>query len=87
MDERLRFIARLLEGEPMAAVCREFNISRVTGYKIFNRHKRNADLMRCMIEAVVPTVRRTGCRIRSNAAFSVSRTNIRPGAPRRSATS
>ena len=39
MDERLRFIARLLEGEPMAAVCREFNISRVTGYKIFNRHK------------------------------------------------
>ena len=39
MDERLRFIARLLEGEKMAAVCREFGISRVTGYKIFNRDK------------------------------------------------
>jgi len=39
MDERLRFIARLLEGEKMAALCREFGISRVTGYKIFNRYK------------------------------------------------
>ncbi len=39
MDERLRFIARLLEGEKMAGLCREFGISRVTGYKIFNRYK------------------------------------------------
>lgn len=39
MDERLRFVARLLEGENMAAVCREFGISRKTGYKIFNRYK------------------------------------------------
>jgi putative transposase len=39
MDERLRFIARLLEGEKMAPLCREFGISRVTGYKIFNRYK------------------------------------------------
>ncbi len=39
MDERLKFIARLLEGEKMARVCREFGISRVTGYKIFNRYK------------------------------------------------
>ena len=39
MDERLRFIARLLEGENMSSVCREFGISRVTGYKIFNRYK------------------------------------------------
>ena len=39
MDERLRFIARLLEGEQMAALCREFGISRVTGYKIYNRYK------------------------------------------------
>jgi hypothetical protein len=28
MDERLRFTARLLEGEKMAPVCREFGISR-----------------------------------------------------------
>ena len=39
MEERLRFIARLLDGEPMAAVCREFGISRKTGYKIYNRYK------------------------------------------------
>lgn len=39
MDERLRFIARLLEGEKMAPLCREFGISRVTGYKLFNRYK------------------------------------------------
>jgi putative transposase len=39
MDERLRLVARLLEGEKMATVCREFGISRVTGYKIFNRYK------------------------------------------------
>ena len=39
MDERLRFVARLLEGEKMTTVCREFGISRVTGYKIFNRYK------------------------------------------------
>jgi putative transposase len=39
MDERLRFVARLLEGEKMAPLCRKFGISRVTGYKIFNRYK------------------------------------------------
>ncbi len=39
MDERLKFIARRLEGEKMAALCREFGISRVTGYKVFNRYK------------------------------------------------
>ena len=39
MDERLRFVARLLEGEKMAVLCREFDISRKTGYKIFSRYK------------------------------------------------
>ena len=39
MDERLRFVARLLDGEKMAVVCREFDISRKTGYKIFQRYK------------------------------------------------
>ncbi|MGE0232918.1 MAG: IS481 family transposase [Flavobacteriaceae bacterium] len=39
MDERLKFVARLLEGEKMAPLCREFGISRVTGHKIFNRYK------------------------------------------------
>lgn len=39
MDERIKFIARLLDGEKMSALCREFGISRPTGYKIFNRYK------------------------------------------------
>jgi transposase InsO family protein len=39
MEERLRFVARLLEGEPMSQMCREFGISRKTGYKIFERYK------------------------------------------------
>jgi len=39
MEERLRFVARLLEGEGMSELCREFGISRKTGYKIFNRYK------------------------------------------------
>jgi leucine-zipper of insertion element IS481 len=39
VDERLRFVARLLEGEKMAVLCREFDISRKTGYKIFARYK------------------------------------------------
>jgi putative transposase len=39
MDERLRFVARLLDGEKMATLCREFDVSRKTGYKIFQRYK------------------------------------------------
>jgi putative transposase len=39
MDERLRFVARLLEGEKMAPLCAEFGISRKTGYKIYDRYR------------------------------------------------
>jgi transposase len=39
MEEHLRFVARLLDGEAMSEVCREFGISRKTGYKIFDRYK------------------------------------------------
>ena len=39
MDERLRFVGRLLDGEDMSSICREFGISRKTGYKIWNRYK------------------------------------------------
>src|SRR5499427_7823029 len=41
MEERLRFIARLLDGEAMTDVCRDFGISRKTGYKIFDRYKQH----------------------------------------------
>jgi transposase len=39
MEERLRFVARLMESQKMAVLCREFDISRKTGYKIFSRYK------------------------------------------------
>ena len=39
MEERLRFIARLLEGEAMTDVCLAFGISRKTGYKILARYR------------------------------------------------
>lgn len=32
MDERLKFVARVLDGEKMAVLCRDFGISRKTGY-------------------------------------------------------
>ena len=39
MEERLKFVARRLAGEPMAELCREYGISRKTGYKIFDRYQ------------------------------------------------
>ena len=39
MDERMRFVIRLKDGESMACLCREFGISRKTGYKIFERYE------------------------------------------------
>jgi transposase len=39
MEGRLRLVARLLDGEGMSAVCREFGISRKTGYKLFERYR------------------------------------------------
>jgi putative transposase len=39
VDDRLRFVARLLDGEKMAPLCQEFGISRKTGYKIYDRYK------------------------------------------------
>ncbi len=39
VDERLRFIARLLDGERMTALCEEFGISRKTGDKIYRRDR------------------------------------------------
>jgi hypothetical protein len=40
LDRRLRFVARLLDGEAMTDVCRNFGTSRKTGYKIHERYKK-----------------------------------------------
>lgn len=52
MEERMRFMVRLLEGEEMSYLCREFGISRKTGYKIFDRYKE------CGLEALTDRPRR-----------------------------
>ena len=39
MDERVRFVARLLDGQKMAVLCEEFGLSRKTGYKIYQRYE------------------------------------------------
>jgi len=39
MDERIRFVIRQKDGESMASLCREFGISRKTGYKILERYE------------------------------------------------
>lgn len=39
MEERLCFVARLLDGEGMSRACREFGISRKTDYKIWDRYR------------------------------------------------
>jgi transposase InsO family protein len=52
MDERMRFVIRRKEGESMASLCREFGISRKTGYKIFERYEE------CGLEGLTDRARR-----------------------------
>ena len=83
MDERLRFVSRLLEGEQMATMCREFGISRKTGYKIFQRCKesglealshRNHDLtgMPEQVELAIVDLKKDGAPARSTRSFYIS---------------
>jgi len=39
VNERMHFVLRLEDGERMAELCREYEISRKTGYKIWARYK------------------------------------------------
>ena len=55
MEERLRLVARLLDGKGMSEVCRSFGISRKTGYKIYNRYKQHG------LEALSDRSRRPVC--------------------------
>lgn len=52
MDERMRFVVRHKEGESMAQLCREFGISRKTGYKILERYEE------CGVEGLTDRTRR-----------------------------
>lgn len=39
VNERMRFVLRLENGERMTELCREFGISRKTGYKLWDRYR------------------------------------------------
>jgi len=52
MDERMRFVIRLKDGESMASLCREFGVSRKTGYKILERYEE------CGVEGLTDRARR-----------------------------
>ena len=39
VNERMKFVLRAEEGEAMTALCREFGISRTTGYKYLERYR------------------------------------------------
>ncbi len=52
MDERMRFVIRHKDGESMASLCREFGISRKTGYKILERYQQ------CGVEGLCDRTRR-----------------------------
>jgi transposase InsO family protein len=52
MDERIRFVIRLKDGESMASLCREFGISRKTGYKVLERYRE------CGLEGLTDRARR-----------------------------
>jgi transposase InsO family protein len=54
MDERIRFVIRLKDGESMAGLCREFGISRKTGYKLLERYEA------CGMEGLSDRSRRPG---------------------------
>ena len=47
MDEKMKFIARLVDGEKMTRLCAEFNISRKTGHKLWNRYQEEGPLGLC----------------------------------------
>ena len=82
VDERLTFVARLLEGEKMAVLCREFDISRKTGYKIFSRYKD------CGLEGLTDRSRRPyrqGCQLPfqiENLILQLKREHPSWGAPK-----
>src|SRR6201993_1223829 len=73
VEERMRFVLRLKDGESMSSLCRQFGISRVTGYKVYERYKecglegltdrartpyRYANKLPAQLEAMIVTLRR-----------------------------
>jgi hypothetical protein len=83
MDERIRFAIRLKDGESMAALCREFQISRKTGPKIFERYE-DADWRGSRIVPGAPSDMQTSCPSSSKRPSSPPSARNPTGAPARS---
>src|SRR5215475_14634852 len=90
MEERLRFVGRLLDGESMSDVCREFGISRKTGYKIYSRYRehglvaltdrsrrpvRYANQLPQQVESLIVNLKRDKPHALPRVGFDTSRTN------------
>ena len=60
MDERMRFVIRHKDGETMASLCREFGISRKTGYKILERYEQCEDIAVTLVEHALVQVATAG---------------------------
>jgi Helix-turn-helix domain len=69
MEERMRFVIRLKDGERMGGLCREFRISRKTGYKILDRYQEcgpvGSRIRRCAPHAGATSSARSGGVVRS----------------------
>ena len=74
MDERMKFIIYLQEGEKMSHLCAEFGISRQTGHKFLNRYreegieglkdKRRVPLRKA--HAIAPSIERAILKLKEN---------------------
>jgi hypothetical protein len=76
MDERLRFVARLLDGEKMAALCREFDISRKTRAELGRAQDRRSSGARTAAFRLQPSVPFTRCS--TVTAWSTAAANAAP---------
>ena len=72
MDEKVKFIGRVLDGEKISELCEEFGISRKTGYKIFDRYKS------CGLDGVTDRSRHTVIKVMhaQGLEFSVSAASV-----------
>lgn len=52
MDEKLKLVVRVLDGEKMTHLCDELDTSRKTGYKIYTRYKH------CSLEELIDRSRK-----------------------------
>jgi putative transposase len=69
MEERMKFVLRIRDGESMTGLCREFGISRMTGYKIWDRYQKSG------LEALTDRSRRP-CRYANQLAPQVEQSIV-----------